>query len=38
MNEFKQSDLEKETNDARNTFYLNAIRYRARLNAFIKKL
>ena len=27
MDEFEQSDLEKETNDSHNTCYQNAIRY-----------
>ena len=35
MDEFEQSDLEKETNDSRNTCYQNAILYKE--NAFIKK-
>ena len=29
MDEFEQSDLEKETNDSHNTFCQNAIHYKA---------
>ena len=37
MNEFEQSDLEKETNDPHDIFfYQNAIHYEERENAFIK--
>ena len=36
MNDFEQSDSEKETNDAHNTCYQNAIRYKEKENAFIK--
>ena len=36
--EFEKSDLEKETNDPHNTCYQNAIRYKEKENAFIKKL
>ena len=35
MDEFEQSDLEKETNDSNNTCYLNATLYKEK-NAFIK--
>ena len=38
MDEFDQSDLKKETNDSRNTFYQNAIHYKENENAFMKKL
>ena len=46
MDEFKQSDLEKETNDSHNTCYQNAIRYKDMKNCkcglfslvFVKKL
>ena len=38
MDEFEQSDLEKETNDSHNTFYRNAIHYKGQENVFIKKL
>ena len=37
MDQFEQNDLEKETNDYHNTFYQNAIHYKERENAFIKK-
>ena len=30
MDEFEQSDLEKETNDSHNTFYRSAIHYEER--------
>ena len=36
MDEFEQSDLEKETNGSHNTCYQNAIRYEEKENAFIK--
>ena len=36
MNEYEQSDLQKETNDFHNTCYQNAIRYKEKENAFIK--
>ena len=36
MDQFAQSDLEKETNDSHNTCYQNAIRYKEKENAFIK--
>ena len=36
MDEFEQSDLEKETNDSHKIFYQNAIHYKERENAFIK--
>ena len=36
MNEFEQSDLEKETSDSRNTFYQIAIRYKEKENAFMR--
>ena len=35
MDEFEQSDLEKETNDSHNTCYQNAVRYKEKENAFI---
>ena len=38
MDEFEQSALEKETNDYHNTCYQNAIHYKEKENAFIKKL
>ena len=37
MNEFEQSDLEKETNDSHITCYQNAMRCKEK-NAFIKNL
>ena len=36
MDEFEQSDLEKETNDFHNTCYQNAIRYKEKENAFLR--
>ena len=36
MHEFKQSNLEKETNDSNNTRYQDGIRYEEKENAFIK--
>ena len=36
MNEFEQSDLEKETNDSHNIYYQNAIPYKEKENAVIK--
>ena len=36
MDEFEQSDLEKETNDSHNTCYQNAIHYKEKENVFIK--
>ena len=36
MDEFEQSDLEKDTNNSRNTCYQNAIRYKEKENAIIK--
>ena len=33
MDEFEQSDLEKETNGSHNTCYQNAIRYKEKENA-----
>ena len=36
MDQFEQSDLEKETNNSHNTRYKNAIRYKEEENAFIK--
>ena len=36
MDEFEQSDLEKETSDSDNTFYQNAKHYKEKENAFIK--
>ena len=36
MNEFEQSDLEKETNDSHNTCYQNAIRYKEKENSSTK--
>ena len=38
MDAFEQSDLEKETNDSHNSFYQNAIHYKERENASIKKI
>ena len=38
MDELEQIDLEKETNDSRNTFYQNVIYYKEKENAFRKKL
>ena len=38
MDEFEQSDLEKETNDFHNTFYQIAIHYKEKENTFMKKL
>ena len=35
MDEFEQSDLEKETNDSHNTCYQNTIRYKDKGNAFM---
>ena len=37
MDEFEQSDLEKEINDSRNTMYQIGIHYKEKDNAFIKK-
>ena len=36
MDKFEQRDLEKETNDSRNTCYQNAVCYKEKENAFIK--
>ena len=36
MDEFEQSDSEKETNDSHNTCYQNAIRYKETENALTK--
>ena len=36
MDEFEQSDSEKETNDSHYTCYQNAKRYKEKENAFIK--
>ena len=33
MDEFEQSDLQKETNDSQNTCYQNAVRYKEKENA-----
>ena len=38
MDDFEQSDLEKEINNSDNTFYQNAIHNKWKGNAFIKKL
>ena len=38
MDEFEQSDLEKETNDFHNSCYQNAISYQEKENASIKML
>ena len=38
MDEFAQSDLENETNDSRNTCHQNAIYYKEKENAVMKKL
>ena len=38
MDEFEQSDLEKETKDSHNTFYQNAKHYKEKENAFIKRI
>ena len=38
MEEFEQSDLDKETNDSHNTCYQNAICYQEKENAFQKNL
>ena len=35
MDEFQQSDLEKETDDSHNTSYQNTIHYKEKENAFI---
>ena len=37
MDEFEQSDLEKETNGSHNTFYGNAIHYQEKENVVIKR-
>ena len=37
MDEFEQSDFERETNDSHKTFNPNATHYKERENAFIKK-
>ena len=37
MNEFEQSDIEKEANDSYSTCYQNEIRYKQKENAFIRK-
>ena len=36
MDEFEESDLERETNGSDNTCYQNAIRHKGKGNAFIK--
>ena len=36
MNEYEQSDLEKETNDFHSSCYQNAILYKEKENTFIK--
>ena len=36
MDEFKQNNLGKETNDSHNTCYQNEIRYKEKQNTFIK--
>ena len=36
VNEFEQSDLEKEVNDSNNNCYQNAICYKGKESAFIK--
>ena len=38
MDEFEQSDLEKQTDDSHNATYQNAIHYKERENAFVKKI
>ena len=38
MDEFEQSDLGMEINDSHNTLCQNAIHYKEKENAFIKKL
>ena len=38
MDWFNQNNLEKETNDFHNTCYQNAIQYKEKENAFIKKM
>ena len=38
MDGFEQSELEKERNDSHKTCYQNAILYKEKENAFIKKL
>ena len=38
MDEFEQSDLEKETNGSHNSFYQSAIRYKEKENAFQKNI
>ena len=38
MDEFEQSDLEKQTADSHNATYQNAIHYKERENAFMKKI
>ena len=38
MDEFEQHDIEKETNDSRNTFNQNAKHYKEKENAFVKEL
>ena len=38
MDEFEQIDLGKETSDSHNTLYQNAIHYKEKENAFIKKI
>ena len=37
MDEFEQSDSEKQTDDSHNTIYQNVIHYKERENAFMKK-
>ena len=36
MDEFEQSDFEKETTNSHNTCYQNAVRYKQKENVFIK--
>ena len=38
MDEFEQSDSEQQTDDSHNTIYQNAIHYKERENAFMKKI
>ena len=38
MDEFEQSDFEKQTDDSHNTIYQSAIHYKERENASIKKI
>ena len=36
MDEFEESDSEKETNESHNTCYQNAVRYKEKENAFMR--